>query len=202
MTYQKYGPDCSGAISVPGYIRPRTPLFNFAVASAARSWVLTASPLPMEGIQILRLSNVQSWMKIVQTDGDEVAQHGTLELLILESSNRHRTWLIASKSSERALGKEKSRPRRLLIKAEDRGWVGHRARRIVTYLLSHPCPKPRGGTVVWWPQFALEPAWCLIRFQRIGGSSVRCSSVSCRTNVSRGERADHYPRSRLASRVA
>jgi hypothetical protein len=69
----------------------------------------------MEGIQILRLSNVQSWMKIVQTDGDEVAQHGTLELLILESSNRHRTWLIASKSSERALGKEKSRPRRLLI---------------------------------------------------------------------------------------
>ena len=29
-------------------------------------------------------------LKIVQTDGDEVAQHGTLDIVILESINRHR----------------------------------------------------------------------------------------------------------------
>ena len=201
MTYQKYGPGLLRGHKRAGLHPPAHPPFQFCrrFRRAVLGVDCITSP---NGGNSNPASNVRSWMKIVQIDGDEVAQHGTLELLILESSNRHRTWLIASKSSERALGKEKSRPRRLLIKAEDRGWVGHRARRIVTYLLSHPCPKPRGGTVVWWPQFALEPAWCLIRFQRIGGSSVRCSSVSCRTNVSRGERADHYPRARLASRVA
>jgi hypothetical protein len=49
-------------------------------------------------------------MKIVQTDGDEVAQHGTLELLILESSNRHRNLAHCVKFERAGAGQRKKPP--------------------------------------------------------------------------------------------
>ena len=84
-------PDCAGAMGVPGYIRPRTP-FQFCRRFRRAVLVVeccTASP--KEGGTPFKSSvYVPSSLKIVQTDGDEVAQHGTLDIVILESINRHR----------------------------------------------------------------------------------------------------------------